>query len=497
MASQIAEKPAAAPVKTEEYSGRAWAGWEKFLFRGAFIFFIVLVVPFDYTWYVKLFQVKTFFAFLNTLTGYRTNFYVLHTESGKWGLGAYVSWGIAFLIALGGAIIWSLIAIKSKRTNYNALYYWLRVIVRYRIAIGIIAFGFLKFYPMQMPTPSLSNLDANFGDYNTYKIYWQVVGVSLWYEVVLGIVEILGGILVLFRQTTAIGAVLVGGVLYNVAHANIAYDGGVHVYSSLFVLYSLFILIQYAPNLWKLLIKGENVTPHYYYPKLQKKWQRIAFYSAKYVITIVFTILFGILRYDVHYHVGQLKHSITPGLKDATGYYNVTEFRLNNKDIPYSPLDSVRWQNAVFEKWSTLVYKVNKPFSISLQNGTPNPKDVDRSYELAGIAGGRRFLFYTADLKKSQLTLQDKNRPPLFDDDGNLRVAATATQGKKKHGKKDQGKKDRSKLVWTFSRPSADRIILSGLNEKKDSIYVVLDRVKKDYPIRINRGNYSKTIITQ
>lgn len=487
MTTLTAEKPVKAAPGRDVHIDRAWTGYEKFLFRAALIFFFLLIVPVDYTWYVKLFSVKTFFAFLNTLTGYRPNFYPLHNESGRWGIGGYSSWGIALLAGLAGAAIWTLLARKSKRTEYNNLYYWLRVVVRYRIAIGIIAFGFLKFYPMQMPTPSLSNLDANFGDYNTYKIYWQVVGVSIWYEVVLGIVEILGGILILFRQTTALGAVLVGGVLYNIAHANIAYDGGVHVYASIFVLFSVFVLIPYIPNLWKLLIKSEDVTPHYYYPKLTKKWQRVTFHSAKYVVIFIFTILFGILRYDVHYHVGQLKEPITKGLKGAEGYYNVTEFRLNGKDLPYSPLDSIRWQSAVFEKWSTIIYKVNKPFGISLQNGGPSPKDVDRNYELAGIAGGRKFLFYTINAKKSQLTLQDKNRPPLNDEDN-------PDAGKPKPKK---GKKKDQKLVWNFSRPSAGRIILSGLNEHKDSIYVVLDRVNRAYPVRIDRSKYAQQIITQ
>lgn len=463
-------------------NGPVWPFWQKFLFRAAVVFFLLLIVPITGDWYTKLFATKTVFAFLNALTGYRNNIYQIKSESGRWGFGAYAAWGACAIYALAGAIVWSLIAIKSKRRNYEQFYYWLRVIVRYRIAIGIIAFGFLKFYPMQMPTPSVSNLDTNFGDYNTYKIYWQVVGVSIWYEVVLGIVEIVGGLLLFFRQTTALGAVLVGGVLYNIAHANLAYDGGVHVYSSLFVLLSAFVLLPYIPYLYKLLIKGEDVTPKYYYPALPKRWHRRTFYWAKYAVIFVFTLLFGILRYDVHYHVGQLKEPITPGLKNAAGYYNVTEFKLNGKDIPYSPLDSVRWQSVAFEKWSTLVYKVNKAFPISLANGTPNPKDVDRSYELAGIAGGRRFLYYKADLKKNVLLLQDKYKPG-----GNEDADASATIKKKKKGKGKEAKP----LVWHFERPSDSRIILSGLNEHKDSIYVVLDRVQKNYPINIDRSKYA------
>ena len=474
--------PAVAPANPG-----VWTAWEKFLFRVFSIFVLLLIIPFDSVWLGKLFQVKTFFAFLNTLTGYRANFYEVHTESGKWGLESYATWAIAFGIALILGGVWTFFARNSKRTQYNELYYWVRVIVRYRIAIGIIAFGFLKFFPMQMPTPSLSNLDTNFGDYNTYKIYWQVVGVSIWYEVVLGIVEILGGILLLFRQTAAIGAVIIAGVLYNIAHANIAYDGGVHVYSSLFVLFSLFVLVQYIPNLWKLLIKGEDVKPNLYYPVFNKKWKRVSYYWAKYIIIFTFTLLFGILRYDVHYHVGQLKEPITPGLKNAAGYYNVSEFKLNGQDVPYSPLDSVRWQSVVFEKWSTLIYKVNKAFPISLANGGPNPKDVDRNYELAGIAGGRRFLFYNA--KNGKLILQDKDRPSV-DEDGSPFKKAAAVKPESKKGKgKGKHHKDDKKLIWAYTRPTPNRIIISGVNEHKDSLYVVLDKVNKNYPIRINRAN--------
>jgi len=451
LATLSLEEPPVLVARSSTPTG--WTAWEKFLFRVSSIFVLLLIIPFDTVWIGKLFAVKTFFAFLNALTGYRANFYVLHTESGKWGLASFVTWGIAFVIALVAGSIWTFFARNSKRTEYNELYYWVRVIVRYRIAIGIIAFGFLKFFPMQMPDPSLSNLDANFGDYNTYKIYWQVVGVSIWYEITLGVVEMLGGVLLLFRSTAAIGAVLVAGVLYNIAHANIAYDGGVHVYSGLFVLLSAFVLVQYIPNLYKLLIKGENVQPNYYYPAFVTKGKRLTYYWAKYIVIFTFTLLFGILRYDVHYHVGQLKEPITPGLANARGYYNVTEFRLNNKVIPYSPLDSVRWQSVVFEKWSTLIYKVNKPFSISLANGGPNPKDVDRNYELAGIAGGRRYLFYNADLKTGKLFLQDKDKPSV-DEDGTASPDKAKLKKKKGKGKNGKNKEDKQ-LVWSFSRPTS------------------------------------------
>lgn len=442
-----------------------WTKWEKLLFRVVFIFLLALIVPLDPAQYKTYFHPKSFFWFLSSLTGYRPNFIQLKSESARWGLAGYASWAIALGIGLVGGVIWTFLARKKDIPNYNKLYYWLRVVVRYRIALGLIAFGFLKFYPMQMPYPAISNLETYWGDYNTYKIYWQQVGVSTWYEVVLGIVEIAGGILLFFRGTTALGALINAGVLYNIAHANIAYDGAVHVYSSLFVLFSLFLLVPYIKNLYRLLIKKEDVTPQYYYPEWNSRRKKIWAYSVKYGFIFLFTVVYGILRYDVHYNQGYLKDPVTPGLPKIAGVYNVSTFKLNGKELPYDPFDSVRWQNVIFEKWSTLTYKVFKPFPISLANGTPNEKDVRRSYELAGIGGGRRFLYYKADTTKGILYLEDKNRAG---------------------GEEDTRKPDTvaaPKITWHYSRPSAEKVIIYGLNEQKDSIYAVLDKVNRDYPI--------------
>ncbi|PUZ24430.1 hypothetical protein GA0116948_10534 [Chitinophaga costaii] len=462
---------------------RAWTKGEKFLFRVAFAFFLLLIFPLDLTWYDRLFHPRSFFWILSSLAGYRANFITLTSESARWGIAGYATWGAALLGALIIAGGWTFLVRKNEPENYNRLYYWLRVVVRYRIALGIIAFGFLKFYPMQMPPPAISNLETDLGDYNTYKLYWQQVGVSIWYEVVLGLVEIVGGILLFFRGTTALGAVINIGVLGNIAHANLAYDGAVHVYSSFFVLLSLFILVPYVAPLWKLLIKQEDVSLQLYRPAWKSRAQQIWAHTVKYVIVFFFTILYGILRYDVHFKQGNLKDPITPGLAKAAGVYNVTTFKLNGQDLPYSPLDSVRWSQVIFEKWSTLVYKVHKPFAISLPNGDPQPKDVDRSYELAGVAGGNRFLYYRADTANGLLYLQDKAQKTAWEDRNKPTKPSNKTPEKTKSKEEDA-----PQLVWHFTRQGSERIILSGLSERKDSIYAVLDRVPIDYPLQLKRS---------
>lgn len=446
-------------VESADTINQRSVSFRKFGVRWLFLFVLIFVLPYEWDWYQRLADSRSFFWYLSSIAGYRPNFVEIQTESGRWGLASYASWGIAFLLASGGAIVWTAVAKWLPKVDYRSIYYWTKVMIRYRIALGIIAFGFLKVYPMQMPFPAVSNLATDFGDYNSYKIYWQHIGISTWYQILLGWVEVLAGVLLFFRPAVFLGALLNVGVLFNIAHANFAYDGGVHVYSSFFVLFALILLAPYLIDLWKLYVLRQDVEPNEFVPAYSGRVKKILL-STKLAIVLLFTIVYGTLRFQVHYKEGYLKDPITPGLANAKGVYNVTQFKLNNEELAYDPQDSVRWQSVMLENWSTLVYKVNKPFSISLANGTPNEKDIDRTYELAGIGGGKRFLYYTIDSVQQTIQLYDKNKERSRGTDRTAKAS----------------KKDQALYTWNYQRPSADRIILWGPLNTKDSIYVVLDK---------------------
>src|SRR5690606_979507 len=169
-----------ATVDAKISSDITWNNLEKISFRFAFVFIVLMVFPLRWEWYEELFSSSSVYAFLNTLAGgSRFNLLIqIPTESGRWGIASYASWGITTLAALLLATIWTIIARKSAGRISPVLYYWLRVLVRYRLAIGLIAFGFIKFFPMQMPFPSVANLNTELGNYAPYKLYWQAVGLS-------------------------------------------------------------------------------------------------------------------------------------------------------------------------------------------------------------------------------------------------------------------------------------------------------------------------------
>jgi len=325
-------------------------------------------------------------------------------------------------------------------------------------------------------------------------------------------------------------------------YVNFAYDGGVHVYSSYFVLLAAFLLIKDIPKLWNLLILERFTVPDSYYPVFSQKWQQYVRYGLKAGVFGLFVFYLFWLQY-VNFKYDPYKQPSTAGVKALRGNYNVTEFKINNEEIAYSPTDTVRWQWATFENWTTLTFKVNKPTPLDLSNGGGAPmRDLGRTFELTGTGGGQRVFHYLADTLEHTLYLQDKYaRGGPRDGVGVLQQRearqgqATAGEGGEKgngRGKKgDQGRNwiskealarigdenkmidplgqsarrdrefaaksrrdKRNRMILTYSTTDGSRVVLKGINEKKDSIYVVLDRVERPYVLAkstLNAGKYN------
>lgn len=534
-----ADKASAAP--------NSWTEWQKILFRVAFVFFLAMSIPNSASWYTDL------VTFDWTRLHYRDVYDIARFGSGLDIFGrsifgsqleGYATWIITLLAAIAVGLIWTAIVkvIKKEANEYNLLHYWIRVVVRYRAGIGIIGFGFTKLMPTQMPYPSYGLLNTNFGDFTLQKIYWLSVGIVPWYQVFAGVVELTAGVLLFFRGTTTLGAILLLGALGDIVYVNFAYDGGVHVYSSYFVLLAAFLLIKDIPKIWNLLILERYTIPHKFYPAFSRKWQQYLRTGLKAGVVGLFLVYLFYLQY-VNFKYDPYKQPSTAGIKALRGNYNVTEFKINNREIPYSPVDTVRWQWATFENWTTLTFKVNKPTPLDLSNGGGAPmRDLGRTFELTGTGGGQRVFHYLADTLVHTLYLQDKyarggprdgvgqlqQREARQKDPGDQPREGGSRQGNEQ-GKNEEGnwirkaalarigdenkmidprgqsarrdrefaakprRDKRNRMILSYTTTDGSRVILKGINEKKDSIYVVLDRVERPYVLAkstLNAGKY-------
>lgn len=509
------------PVKT-------WKPYQKALFRMAFVFFVGMSIPMSGEWYKNLFGINWFhlhYRDLYDIARFQPSLVRFQTQS--YNLMGYADWLAVLAISIVGGLIWTAID-RGKTKNYDTLYYWLRVIVRYRAGIGIIGFGFTKLFPVQLPYPSLGLLNTNFGDLTAQKIYWLSVGIVPWYQVFAGIVEVAAGALLFFRRTTLLGAILLFGALGDITFVNFSYDGGVHIYASYFVLFAAFLIIYDVPKLYNLLILERYTVPANFYPSFSQKWLKYTRIVLKVATIWIFLVVLFYIQY-INFRYDPYKQPATTEVKQLRGNYNVTTFRINNKEIPFSPIDSVRWSEATFEKWSTLTFKVNRPVPLDLSNGGGSPmRDINRTFELTGVGGGQRVFYYQADTVNNVLYLEDKfvasnrrnrdkgkggnqeakNKKGKGDKkdwipkearanirDENTAIDQIALSSRRTKGIADEqkDKRKRNRMILSYSTTDGNHVILKGINERKDSIYVVLDKVSRKYALtdsKLQAGKY-------
>jgi uncharacterized membrane protein YphA (DoxX/SURF4 family) len=459
------------PVAEKQPLFAAWSTRKKFAFRVVFLYLLFLCLPIDpevyeYVSKMNIAQLNCRDLFI-IATYHNPDFITLDTESFRWGIEGYINLLLPLIAALPLAGIWSLL--DKSRLEYTKLSYWIQAIVRYRVAIGLIAWGYRKLMPSQMVLPTLTILNTPFGDLQAQKHYWQSVGIVPGYEVFLGAAEFIAGFLLLFRKTSPVGAALTAVLMFNVALANHAYDGSVHIHSAGYAILAILLLWNDLPKIWRLLYKQQDVILKKYSPAFKTGWIKYTRLGVKTFVLTVFVALFFVLQV-IDYKETPYRLPVTPGLSGLTGRYEVTEFRLNDKLIPYDPQSPVRWQDAIFEKWSTLTFTVNKPASADRSNGGGySKKDIERKWEVAGIGGGRRWFYYKTDTVKHIIYLQNKNNSHCGDKNS---LNYKQQYGQKVEDNSSDGCNETFTLHYTVE--GRNKVILSGTDQDKNKIYAVL-----------------------
>jgi hypothetical protein len=426
-----------------------WSTSRKFAFRVAVVFFgLIFAAPLDWKFWREVFHTHwTHFQDLFRLTAALPQYF----SAPKWGFGSFRNVYLVLLIAVFAAAFWSYL--DRRRREYNLLYYWLNVFLRYRLAIGLIGYGLLQLFPIQFPKPTLSDLYTNYGDYLQWKLYYLTNGIAhAHYEEFLGAVEVLGGALLLWRSTMTIGAILSASLLVNIVLANFAYQLGDHVYATLLLLAASFLLLHDAARLLNLLVLQRRAKADRFQPPFHTVVARRLHVAGKSAV-FLFLILYGI---SVAYGFRHTNWPFpdTPGpLKNAAGYYNVREFTVNGRTIPYSLTDPVRWENVVFERWNTISIRSLQP--VPLEVGKPEIAYGNDQYEYAGNAG-RRFYSYTADAAAQTLHLQGRNDP-------------------------------RESLLFHYQYAPDGSLVLTGSDQNGNALRVVLEKEQKQYLLLLGR----------
>jgi hypothetical protein len=176
----------------------------------------------------------------------------------------YVQLLIYVILAAAAALVWTLL--DRKRTEYGRLYEGLRIYVRLSLAVAMLAYGAYKIIPSQFGAPFPSQLLEPIGEASPMGLLWTFMGASSAYTMFTGAAEFLGGLLLVFRRTTVLGALVCIGVMSNVVLLNYSYDIPVKLFSSHLLAMAVFLLLPDLRRLLHLFVLNRPVEPAVIHP---------------------------------------------------------------------------------------------------------------------------------------------------------------------------------------------------------------------------------------
>ncbi len=247
------------------------------------------------------------------------------------------------VISASLALGWTLL--KRHQVDDSKLHQWLRVYVRYSLALAMISYGVVKFIPGgQFPAPTLDRLLQPFGDASPMGLLWTFMGASKGYNVFTGAAEIIGGLLLITPRTTLLGSLVCFGVLTNVVMLNFCYDVPVKLYSSHLAAMSLFLMVPDLGRLANLLLFNRPVEPVEYRPLFAQKRLNVAAQLFGVGCMLLFT---GWSLYDLH---TELKAETGPEAQSPLrGIWVVEEFEVDGQVRPPLLTEGERWRRVVFD----------------------------------------------------------------------------------------------------------------------------------------------------
>jgi len=209
----------------------------------------------------------------------------------------------------------------------------------------MLSYGFSKVFHLQMPYPFLSRLVQPYGDSSPMGLAWTYVGQSKAFSAFVGWSEVICGLLLFFRKTTLVGALLTLIVMGNVVVVNLCYDIPVKLFSSVLEIMALYLAAPYLKKMYQAFIQHKPIhINNYYQPVFTKRWQAIGIKVLK--VLIIADALFSGVKGSIDQGKQYGDNAPKPPLY---GIYNTVLVVRNNDTIPPLTTDTSRWKQIIVQ----------------------------------------------------------------------------------------------------------------------------------------------------
>jgi len=289
------------------------------------------------TWFaVRLFGLSS--PLINTGNSGDTEFYWVQTF-----------WTLS--VALIGTFIWS---VRSQRLEYATLYKWFRLFLRFSLAAQMLYYGMAKVIPTQFPAPSLVTLVEPVGNLSITDLLWTSIGASPSYQIFTGLVEVLGGLLLIAPRTTLLGASISLIAMTQVFVLNLTYDFGLKQISFHLMAISLVLLAPDVDRLIAVYLRNRPTTqadePQLFVTARANRWASIGQLMLGAYLLVVYVNL-GISYWNSSGGGGYPKSPLY-------GIWNVMELSFDGQ-VRSPELNDYdrRWRRIIFDEPDLVVFQ--------------------------------------------------------------------------------------------------------------------------------------------
>ena len=324
----------------------SWKRYQKVIFRFVTLFFILFIIFLD--WSVnpvlsKLYYYGPLSSLLDSVISWvgKNVFQIPHLIISPYDgehndrTYVYLLYFTMAAVAVLGTIVWSLL--DRKRQDYRVLYYWFTAILRYYLAFTMFLFALYKFFKLQFPDLGYYTLTTQLGDMSPMHLAWAFFGYSYEYNVFMGIAES-ASLLLLFRRTTTLGAIITMGTLANVMAVNYSYDVHAKLYPTALFFMALFLVLKDAKRILQFFFTGHAIALDVIKtPVFQKPWMRISKSVLK-IMVIGYFLIFSVAG-NIEYQ--KRSEEMVQAKSEYSGLYDVTSFVVNGDTLSLE--DPLRW----------------------------------------------------------------------------------------------------------------------------------------------------------
>jgi uncharacterized membrane protein YphA (DoxX/SURF4 family) len=246
----------------------------------------------------------------------------------------------AALAAVAG-LAWA--ALDRRPRQSRALAEGLRIYLRYTLALVLLTRGIGMLTGVRFPFPGIDRLQERLGDSSPLTLFSTFMGYSPLYAGFVGASEAISGLLLLFRRTATLGALLALAMASHAAAFAFSYDVPEKLLSLHLLAMAGWLLAPDARRLVDGLLLDRPTRPPDLAPPFAGHWTGLGRLGLKtLLVAYALVAIIAITRHDLYRRLERMRMPRPP----IYGVWDVDELSRNGRVVPWSG-DLARWRRLI------------------------------------------------------------------------------------------------------------------------------------------------------